>query len=508
MMRLIPILLLAVSFGTAAAPVRKPKLVLTITVDQFRYDYLTRYRSDYKGGLNRLLTQGAVYTDAHFQHFPTVTAVGHSVILSGAMPSVSGIVGNDWYDRAAGKHVTSVSDDAFKVLGGTGAGGASPNRLLVTTVGDELKTATGGKSRVFAISLKDRGAILPGGHAADAAYWYDSRSGNFVSSAFYFPDLPAWVKEFNSKAIEKYKGARWEGGTLPMDAKVTSALLATPFGNELLEAFAERLIEAEKLGRNTVPDLLSVSFSSNDYVGHSFGPDSAQVKAVCLETDQALEKLFRFLDASIGMSNVLAVMLADHGVATMPEVNAARRIPGGRIPARVIQNTVQAELVKKYGDGRWILSSSEHSLYLNQDLAREKKIERAALEETVRETVLGIPHVWRAYTRGQLLGGNIGPDSVSISVFNGFHAGRGADVYILLEPSWMFGSGDTTHGTAFNYDNHVPVIFMGPRVRPGIYDDRILVNDVAPTLANLLDIEMPSGSSGRVLKEIILRDTK
>jgi hypothetical protein len=508
MKKLALLLLMAAGLAAAAEPAKKPKLVLTIVVDQFRYDYLTRYKSEYKGGLNRLLTQGAVFTDAHFQHFPTVTAIGHSVILTGAMPSTSGIIGNDWYDRGAAKQVASVGDESTKMLGGAGGSGSSPHRLLVSTVGDELKAATNGKAKVIGISIKDRAAILPSGHAADAAYWYDNKSGNFVSSTFYFPELPAWVKEFNLKSLEKYRGAEWLKGKLPVDAKLPAALISSPFGNDLLESFAERVMQAENLGRNTVTDLLSVSFSSNDYVGHDFGPEAPEVRAICLETDRVLDKLFKFIDSSIGMSNVLVVFAADHGVAPLPEATAGRRMPGGRMPARIVQNTVQGALVKKYGEGRWILSSPEHSLTLNQDLVQEKKLDRVEVEETIREVVLAIPHVWRVYTRSQLIRGNVGDDPVGRAVMNGFFQSRGADVYVLLEPYWMFGSSGTTHGTAFNYDTHVPVIFMGPAIRTGIYDDAIIVNDVAPTIADLLEIEIPSGSVGRVLKEIILRAAK
>ena len=508
MKKLALLFLMAAGLAAAAEPAKKPKLVLTIVVDQFRYDYLTRFKNEYKGGLNRLLTQGAVFTAAHYQHFPTVTAIGHSVIFTGAMPATSGIVGNDWYDRAAAKQVDCVADDSTKMLGGAGGAGCSPNRLLVSTVGDELKVATGGKAKVIGISIKDRAAILPAGHAANAAYWYDSRSGEFVSSTFYLPELPAWVKEFNLKALEKYKGAVWLQYKLPEDAKLAAAVIPSPFGNDLLESFAERVIRDENLGKNTVPDLLSVSFSSNDYVGHYFGPESPEVRAMCLETDQVLDKLFNFVDSSIGMSNVLVVFTADHGVAPLPEANAGRRMPGGRMQPRIVQNTLQSALVKKYGEGKWILSSQEHSLTLNQDLVQGKKLDRVEVEETAREVILAIPHVWRVYTRSLLIGGNVGDDPVGRAVMNGFFPSRGADVYVLLEPYWMFGASGTTHGTAFSYDTHVPVIFMGPAIRAGIYDDQIIVNDIAHTIADLLEIETPSASVGRVLKEMINRATK
>jgi arylsulfatase A-like enzyme len=508
MRKLLIVCLLGTVWLSAAEPSRKPKLVLSIVVDQFRYDYLTRFGNEYKGGLNRLLSQGAVFTDAHYQQFPTVTAIGHSIVLTGAMPSVSGIVGNDWYDRSAGKQVTSVGDESTKMLGGAGGAGASPRRLLVSTIGDELKAATGGRARVFGISLKDRAAILPSGHAADASYWYDNGSGEMVSSTFYFLELPAWVRDFNLHALEKYKGVEWLNGKLPSDAKLFTELPESPFGNDLLESFAERLILQEGLGRDDVPDLLSISFSSNDYVGHDFGPEAPEVRAICLETDEIIGKLFQFIDTSMGMSNVLVALMADHGVMPLPEAAARRRLPGGRMPARIVQDTVQAALTKKYGKGKWILSSPEHSLYLNQGLVQSKKLRRVEVEETVREVVLAIPHVWRVYTRSQLLAGTVQDDTVGRAVNNGFFPGRGADVYILLEPGWMFGSSGTTHGTAFNYDTHVPVIFMGEGIRAGRYDNQIAVNDVAPTLAAILDIELPSGSAGRILVEILARASK
>jgi hypothetical protein len=504
---LLPLLIL-VSTAGATPPEPKPKLVVMIVVDQFRYDYLTRFRDEYKGGLNQLMTRGAFFTDANFRHFPTVTAIGHSVVLTGAMPSVSGIVGNDWYDQAEGRRVTSVSDDAVKILGGRGGGGASPHRLLASSVGDELKAATMGKARVIGISIKDRAAILPAGHAADAAYWFDSAAGMFVSSSFYMKDLPNWVKDFNRTALDKYRGAEWVGGKLPEDARLGSAIIPSPFGNEVLEDFAEKVVKQENLGKDDIPDLFSVSFSSNDYVGHGTGPDSPEVHAICLETDQMLARFFRFLDSQVGLNNTLIILTADHGVADLPEANASRRVPGGRMPGRIIQDTVLAALTKKYGEGRWILSTSEHSLYLNQQLVQERNLDRTSVEETVRETVLPIPHVFRVYTRTQLMRGEVGEDVVGQCVLNGFFQPRAADVYILLEPSWMFGSGGTTHGTAFTYDTHVPLIFMGPWIKSGIYDEPVVINDVAVTLAAMLETAQPSGAAGRILSEILMRDSK
>ncbi len=489
--------------GNAATP-PKPKLVLAIAVDQFRYDYLTRFRDQYNGGLARLLTRGAVFVNARYEHFPTVTAIGHSTFLTGATPSMSGIIGNDWYDREAGKSVTSVSDDSVRVLGGEGDGGASPRRLLVSTVGDELKIAHDGRPRVFGISIKDRSAILPSGHMADGAFWFDQKTGRFVSSTYYFADLPAWVKDFNAgNPAGQYRGAAWLNRKMPdVPEKLYPAIPSSPFGNELIESLAERAMQSEQLGKRGETDLLALSFSSNDFIGHAFGPDSPEVREISLRTDRLFDKLFRFLDAQVGMQNVLVVLTADHGVAPLPEIAAGRKMPGGRMPAGSIRDTVEAALTAKYGPGKWILSPSEHSLYLNLDVIREKKLDRADVDRTAAQAALTIPHVFRVYTREQLMNGEALEDQVGRRVMNGFYVRRSADVYILLEPYWMFSARGTTHGTTFSYDAHVPVIFMGSGIKAGRYYEPVAVNDIAPTLAAILDIETPSGSVGRILSDI------
>jgi len=488
---------------TWAAP--KPKLVLVIAVDQFRYDYLLRFRSEYKQGLDELLTHGAVFTNAYYEHFPTVTAVGHSTFLSGALPSVSGIVGNEWYERETGKTVTSVSDDSVKVLGGTGDGGASPRRLLVSTVGDELKIADGGRSRVIGMSIKDRSGILPAGHMADGAFWFDAKNGNFISSTYYFSELPGWAGEFNAAhPADRYKGATWMDQKMPNEAgpKLYNAELDTPFANELIEQFAEHAVAGEKLGERGATDLLAISFSANDHVGHRVGPDAPEVQDISVKTDQVIGKLFHFLDGRVGMQNVLVVFTADHGVAPVPEVNEARHMPGGRMAAGIVRDTVQAALAKKYGEGNWIVSPGEYAIYLNLDLIRQKNLDRAAVNQTAAEAALSIPHVGRVHTREQLLNGTVQEDRIGHRLMNGFNVKRSADLFVLLEPYWLSGAHGTTHGTPYGYDAHVPVILMGQGIRAGRFDETIAVNDIAPTLATMLEVETPSGSSGRVLDEV------
>ena len=485
-----------------AAP-KKPKLVVAIVIDQFRYDYLTRYRGEFHAGFDRLLNKGAVFTNANYIHFPTVTAVGHSTFLTGATPSVSGIVGNDWYDREEHKHVTSVSDSRTKLLGGTGDG-SSPERMLVSTVGDELKLSNGGRSHVIGISLKDRAAILPAGHTANGAYWFDVKSGNFVTSTYYMQDLPGWVKDFNAaRAADKYRGVTWLRHTLPQDpVKLYGALEASPYANELLENFAERALAAEQLGTHDVTDVLAVSFSANDYVGHQYGTYSPEEHAVTVETDQILEKLFQAIDRQVGLDNVVVVLTGDHGVSPSAAEVAAVHMPGGHMPGDTVKKAVQAALVQKYGDGEWVAGSWDLSLYLNQDLIAQKNLDPAEVNRAAAAAAMGVAHIFRAYTREQLASGAVSGDQVSRRIENSFNVRRSPDVQFVPEPYWIVSGAVTSHGSPFGYDSHVPVIFMGGGIKAGEYDQSIAVNDIAPTLATILKVETPSGSVGRVLSEM------
>jgi hypothetical protein len=505
------LILLAFAILATAAP-HKPKLVLAIVIDQFRYDYLTRFHGDYSSGLDALLKMGAVFTSASLEHFPTVTALGHSAFLSGATPSQSGIVGNEWYAREQHDTVTSVSDPQTELLGASGEG-SSPHRLLVSTVGDELKIADGGKTRIIGISLKDRAAILPSGHMANGAYWFDNDTGNFVSSTYYFPELPSWAKDFNeSRPADKFLGATWLTRTMPADPKLLyPALAASPFGNELIESFAERALQGEQLGTRDVPDILAISFSSNDYVGHQVGPDAPEVREMSIRTDKLLGQLFQAVDRQVGMANVLVVLTADHGVAPVPEVNMGRKMPGGRIPSDTFVHAVERALNSRYGEQQWVLNSAlppvkrsalEGNIYLDQSLIAEKKLDPAEVEQVASRALMAVPHVFRVYTRQQLLNGNAS-DPVSRRVLNGFYPRRSADLEVLLEPYWLFSEGGTSHGTPFGYDTHIPLIFMGAGIRAGVYQRPVALNDVAPTLAAILEIEPPAGSVGRVLPEIL-----
>ena len=509
----------ALPISAVAQPVpepKPPKLVVGIVIDQFRYDYLTRFRADYTSGLARLLHDGAVFTNARYEHFPTVTAVGHSVFMTGATPSLSGIVGNEWLDRETGKPVTSVSDAGTKLLGGKEGVGMSPRNLLVSTVGDELKAASRGKSRVIGISIKDRAAILPSGHTADGAYWFDGATGNFVSSTFYFPDLPGWVKDANSsRPADRYLNVEWAplvpNPDYPAFSKRMSAtpspafygsLEASPYGNELVEGFAERAIEAEQLGRHGATDLLTVSFSSNDYVGHQVGPDAPEVRDMAIRTDRVIGKLIEFVERRVGRGNALFVLAGDHGVAPLPEVLAERRMPGGRLASKSVLTAIETALAERFGDGKWIVGTSP-GVYFNRELIRARKLSEADVERVAAEAAARVPHIFRVYTRTQIESGQTIDDAVTRRVVNGFFPSRASDLVVVEEPYWIESQRGATHGAPFGYDSHVPVIFMGPNVKPGRYDGKIAPNDIAPTLATMLDVETPSGAVGRVLVEML-----
>src|SRR5580704_13695383 len=404
-----------------AAP--KPKLVIAIAIDQFRYDYLTRFRDDYTGGLKRLLDQGADFTNAHYIHVPTVTAVGHSTFLSGATPAMSGIIANEWWDREADKRVTSVSDETTRVLGGTGTG-SSPRRLLQSTVGDELKmSGKGGK--VIGVSIKDRSAILPAGHMADGAYWFDGKTGNFVSSTYYFSDLPGWAKDFNqSRPADKYAGKEWMGHKMPeAGVKLYDGIEATPYGNELIEQFALRALAVEKLGANGKIDVLAVSYSANDYVGHRVGPDSPDVRDMAVRVDKLIGELLHAAEAQAGVGQVIAVLTADHGVAPVPEENEKRNMPGGRFDPEQQRSAIEKALSARFGGGKWVDDMSE-GIFLNPGTVALHNLDLGEVERLAAEVVRALPHVFRVYTRTQLINGGGSGDPVDVRVRNGFNAAR------------------------------------------------------------------------------------
>lgn len=499
------------AFSQARQPASKPKLVVAIIVDQFRYDYMTRFDASYHDGFRKLQDSGAYFTAAQEAHFPTVTAVGHAAFLTGSIPAIDGIIGNEWFDRESGKTVTSVSDDKTMLLGATGTG-SSPRRLIVTTLGDEMKATGPADTEVIGISLKDRAAILPAGHAANAAYWFDQGSGHFVTSTYYMQQLPTWVQAFNSGgAADKYVSTKWTppGSAAPflvlpsiLGKPYYEAMIATPYGNDLLEAFAEDALKEEHLGRHSATDVLTVSFSSNDLLGHRVGPDAPEVRDMCIQTDRVFGKLFRALDAHVGAGNYVVVFTSDHGVAPKPEELTKRGMPAGRFAPGGVYKTIEEALTGKYGPGRWIVGNAELAPYLDHDLLREKRVPLAEAEDIAAEAVRKLPFIFRVYTAAQLEHDNQPGDPIGLLVERGYYRGRSPDLFIVQKPYWLASTQGTSHGTPFSYDTHVPLIFWGPGIRPGRYDETVRTADIAPTLAALLGVNTPSGSVGRILPVI------
>jgi predicted AlkP superfamily pyrophosphatase or phosphodiesterase len=502
--------------ATAAAPAPKqPKLIVVLVVDQFRYDYLTRFRSDYTRGFDRLLKQGAVYTNANYEQYPTVTAVGHATVLTGAPPAISGIVSNDFFDREANARRALVSDSNVTTLGNPHRSGSSPVRLLVSTVGDELKMSGRMPVKVIGVSWKDRSAILPAGRMADGAYWMDSETSGFVSSSWYFPQLPAWVDEFNTNhRVEQFAGKQWTpvtGGqpfaTMPAAAgeKLATALDESPFGNELLLAFAEQAIVKENLGGNGGIDLLTLSFSCNDYVGHRVGPDDPRVRDMSIRTDRLIGQLFDFLEKRVGMANVLVALTADHGVAPLPEKMVERKMPGGRLTEKPVIDAIESALNARYGPGTWFATKYAPAPYFDHKFIESKGLNLAEVQQTAAQAVRQLPHIARVYTREELARGLAPADAIGRRVQNGFYYQRASDLTVIPEPYWMFDKAGTTHGTPYSYDSHVPLVLMGPGIVPGVHHRRVAVMDLAPTLATYLSVETPSGSQGEVLTDALAR---
>lgn len=487
----------------AARAAQKPKLVVAIIVDQFRYDYLTRFDASYHEGFRKLHDSGAFFTDAHEAHFPTVTAVGHAVFMTGSIPAIDGIIANEWYDRETGKPVTSVSDDSTRLVGGIGGTGSSPRRLIVTTLGDEIKATGPADTEVIGVSLKDRAAILPSGHAANAAYWFEHESGQFVTSDYYMKALPAWVQAFNqSNAAKRYLSAKWMPFlTLPavLGKPYYEAMIATPYGNEMLEAFAEDALKEEHLGRHSGTDVLTVSFSSNDLLGHQVGPDAPEVRDMCIQTDHVLGRFLQAVETEAGAGNYVVVFTSDHGVAPKPEELTKHGIPAGRFSGAEVAQAINAALTEKYGPGKWVVGNAELALYLNQELLREQHAKLAEAQEIAADAVRKLPYIFRVYTGGELEHQNFAGDPIGTLVQRGYYRGRAADLFLVQKPYWLASRSGTSHGTPFSYDTHVPMIFYGSSIRAGRYDETVRTADIAPTLADLLGVNTPSGSVGRVL---------
>ncbi len=520
-------LLFLIGFNVLAqqpAP-NKPKLVVGIVVDQMRYDYLYRFYDKYKaGGLKRLMTQGYNCRNHHYHYASTVTGPGHAHIFNGSVPAISGIVGNEWYDKTIGKTIYVVSDSTVNVVGegSATAGKMSPRNMNVTSITDQLRIASQFKSKVIGRAFKDRGAILPAGHTG-SAYWYDAGSGNWITSSYYTNELPVWVKNFNMKKLpQSYVAQTWntlypietytetEADDQPYEAtisgetkavfphKVTMGSLAqTPFGNELTKEFALAALDAENLGQGAYTDFLTVSFSTPDYTGHAMGPQSKEIEDVYLRFDKNIEEILNKLDQKLGKGNYSVFLSADHGVAEIPAFLTKSKVPSGLFLGGELEKKAEAILNTRFGEGKYIISGDNYQFYMNLPLLKQKNI-------SVDDVTLALkPELSKEagiYNVINLQDGNYNaiPEYYRTKLNNLYNPKRSGEIMVLVEPAWLTGyTKGTTHGTMYAYDTHIPFLLFGWGISKGETTSPTYISDIAPTIAALLKILEPNGSTGK-----------
>lgn len=507
--------------AVASAYNAHPKLVVIIVIDQFRGDYLERYHDQFvDGGFRIFLERGAYFTDCNYDYANTRTAPGHATLFTGSYTSGHGIVSNEWWDPQKKKRVTSVEDGATKLVGmDSGGPGASPHNLLSDTLGDELKLATGGKARVFAISLKDRAAVLPGGFSADGAYWIDPKSGAWITSTYYRADLPEWVRSFNSShRAEKYWNREWKdadgnalGSTAPRNGKdgkpagFYEVIGSTPFANEYQFEFAKELVLYEKLGAGPATDLLAISLSANDILGHQVGPDSPQMRSMALELDRQIADFIGFLGHQIGMANVWMALSADHGVAPLPEFAKTLRLPAANLDAKALREQINSLLSKKYEKKADYLLDLDYPLvWLNAEAfagtlgGKDESVAEGDLGEAMKQAGFA-----GYVTKSQLARGDIPPTEMGRRYAHSYSPEGGFYVMGIPNEFQVGITKGTDHATPFSYDTHVPLAFYGLAFQTGIYRAHAEPVDLAVTLASLLGINAPAQATGRVLTEAL-----
>jgi len=517
--------LLLCSIPTASASVynARPKLVVIIVIDQFRGDYLERYRDQFgDGGFRIFLDRGAYFTECNYDYANTRTAPGHATLFTGSYASGHGIVANEWWDPAKKKRVTSVEDENTKLVGegvGKTGPGASPHNLMSDTLGDEMKLATGGKARVFSISLKDRAAVLPAGFSGDAAYWIDPKSGDWITSTYYRPDLPEWVRNFNgSHRAQKFWNREWKdsdgnilGSTAPRNGKdgtpagFYEVVGSTPFADDYQLQFAKELVLYEKLGAGLATDLLVISLSANDLLGHEVGPDSPQMRSMALELDRRLAEFFGFLGHQVGMANVWMALSADHGIAPLPEFGKTLRLPAANLDAKALREHINSLLSKKYAKKADYLVDLDYPIaWLSEDAfagtpagKKESDAEADAGEAMKQAGLAGY------FTKSQLARGETPATEVGRRYSHSYSPKGGWYVIGMPSPFQVGITKGTDHETPFSYDTHVPLAFYGLAFQPGTYRTHAEPIDLAVTLSSLLGINAPAQATGRVLTEAL-----
>ena len=514
----------------------QPKLIVGIVVDQMRYDYIARYYNDFeKGGFRRLTDQGFLFKNGHYDHVPTQTGPGHSSVYTGTTPSRHGIIGNDWYSRSVGGYINCVEDTMQHIVGGLSDWGVSPVNVQTTTITDELRLFYNFQSKVVSISIKDRGAVIPGGHNPTGAYWYDSMSGKIVTSTYYRSELPKWVQDYNNRnrprelMSEGWSLLRNEetynesisdendfeqemrkglGISFPYNfrkyKKDPSLIKYTPFSNTLIKEVAIEALKAEQLGADHIPDFLALSFSATDAVGHRYGPRSMEIQDTYLRLDLEIQDLLHTLDDAIGENNYIVFLTADHGATDVPFYLIKNKMPAGYHNNSFIKSRLNEKLEAKYGNGKWVSAVINEQVYLNHDLIKKQNVILSEIKNETINVLLKEEYIFEAFT-SNLVSKRIFTDPMLIRIQNGFNTKRSGDIIYVLSPSNLngsYGRKGTSHLSGYTYDTHVPILFFGKGIKKGSSVRPVEITDIAPSLSMLLNISLPSGATGQPLTEL------
>jgi predicted AlkP superfamily pyrophosphatase or phosphodiesterase len=518
---------------------QRPKLVVGIVVDQMRWDYLYRYYDLFSetGGFKRMITQGFSCDNTFIPYTPTITAAGHTCIYTGSVPAIHGIVGNVWFDNLENKVMYCADDDSVETIGASDDNGKmSPKNCLATTVGDELRIATNFSSKVIGISIKDRAAIFPAGHAANAAYWYDAKTGDFITSSYYMDKLPSWIKKFNDRNLpDSFFNLNWNlslppnvyhqysgDDNVPYEAQPLGAnqnqfpyslksfikkdygkIASTPYGNSLLENLAKDVIVNENMGNNGSTDFLTVSFSSPDYIGHAYGPNSWEQMDDYIKLDSTLGDFFSFLDNKIGKNNYVVFLSADHGAANSVGFSKMHKLPGDVFSERSYLNALNQLLYVKYNATNLIRGIFEYQVDLNHDVIDSLKLNEDSIIKTIVDYSQQRKDIAQAFATKEIYKAPVTSKQKEM-VQNGYFPQRSGDIQFILKPGYVDGNGKgTTHGLWNPYDAHIPLLWYGWGIKQGKTNRETYMTDIAATLSALLHIQMPSGCIGKVITEAI-----
>jgi predicted AlkP superfamily pyrophosphatase or phosphodiesterase len=528
------------SKATTTVKINQPKLVVGIVIDQMRWDYLYRFQPLFKenGGFKRMMSQGFSCDNTFVPYTPTVTACGHTCVYTGSVPNVHGITGNAWWDKQLNRTVYCSEDKTVQGVGGKDevTGQMSPKNMLTTTICDELRLNSNFKSKVIGIAIKDRGAILPAGHSANAAYWYDGKSGNFITSTYYMNTLPNWVNDFNNRKvtdslyklnwntsldksvylnyatadIKDYESKPFGKEQLgfPYDltryvGKDFSKISSTPYGNTLTAEMAKAALVAEQLGKGIATDFLAISFSSPDYIGHSFGPNSWEMVDDYVKLDEELGKLFELLDKQLGAGNYVSFLTADHAVAHVPGFMKENKLPGGTIDDAALVKDMNKQLKNAFNADSLILSSYNYQLTLNQPSIDRNNLSKEKITTWIIDYLKKVDGISQVFAISDLMATPINKTLKEMLV-NGYNTNRSGDIQMIFKPGYIDGGNTgTTHGLWNPYDAHIPLLWYGWGIKKGSTRRETYMTDIAATLAGLLKIQMPSGCIGKVIEEVI-----